>query len=346
MSVTECIEIDLENARTFRVTLAEGTTCSRTFRVTVDNSSDTETSVFFGAQSASPSPLPAPLAFFPGSGSARAYQYNISRDKSSALVAAWLIVVDYKTIFNQQELDRNESADPTQRPAEISGQSRTVMRPVRRMLRTEAYQNYSPGLSYSVRKAANSARDMLDPPLEVPVVEWELHWRKNVRSLPDWFGVGSGYENGVNASDQLVYIRGKAYTFKAGTAMIGNFSFSERKNENEIDFITIGWNVIVKQPRPLAPGESVAPSPWDIEILDAGMRTRKLKRQTNGQSIGVWENIRDFSNQMSVTSPVPFDGSGKPIQIPGTELIRESDLWFYLYRPHGNHVDFSVINWT
>lgn len=342
MSITSCIELDLEGARTFRIALADGTTCRRSFRVLSDSSADTETSVFSGAQSSSPNALPAPLSLFPGSTIAYCYQYDIVRDKSAT--NAWLVSVDYKTIFNQNELDRNSDQDPTARPTRISGVSRSLFVPVRFMLRSPAYTTWNPNAAFTMCTAANSATDPLDPPVDQPATEWELHCEKHVPYLPAWFGASSGYSDGVNASDQNITVQGQVFNMLAGSAKLSNFTFSDHKQENGVSFITIGWNVTLRKSRQPIGGEQSVPGPWDVERLDEGMRTRKQVAATStAAASAIWENVKDKAGT-TVMTPVPFNGRGKPISDPGI-AIPENKLNKFCYRPCGSRVDFSVIPW-
>ena len=340
MAVTSCQEIDLESTRSFRVALMDGTTCRRTFRIRTDDVTDLETAVYFQAQSVGPQPLPAPLSFFPGSGLARSYQYDIVRDKAAAL--CWIATVDYKTIFNQQELDRNTYQDPTLRPTKISGGSRTIMQAIRSCLRYGPYVAWPGGNpTFRMGLAANSASDPLDPPIEVDSIEWDLHFEKNVAALPTWF---LKYSNGVNVADQIVMIQGVLITIPKGCGKLGEFTFSDHKQENNVDFITIAWNTICRYPRQVneAAGETVAngvPSPWDVERLDEGTRYR--------DSIGsstIWHNVRDATQSCDITTPVPFNGYGREVTANGS-AIPEIQLYKYCYRPN-IFVDYSVMPWT
>jgi hypothetical protein len=304
--------------------------------VTTNNSADTEPYVFANAQSTGPNPLPAPLTLFPNSSISFSYQYEVVRSEEDT--TKWFITVDYKTIFNQFELDRANYQDPTLRPARVSGQSRTIMQPVRTMPRIGPYNTYPTGTqTFNTVVAANSAGDPLDPPVEIALTEWEIHVTKNVTQMPTWFGT---YNNGVNKANQTVVIQGANWTIPAGCGKLSNFTFSDLKQENGIDFIEIGWNCTVRLPRQKRSGETVAPSPWDSERLDEGTRVRS----NFGGSNYYWANIRDQYGQ-NLTHPVPFSGNGGPATNSGAAIL-ESQLQFYCYRPFGPQVDYSVMPWS
>lgn len=341
MAVVSSIEQDLNGQRDYNISAMEGLVAQRTFMIECDTAGMNEKDVLSEAQTASPNPVPLPFEVFPGNVYGLCHAYNVQRWTKDT--KHWRIVANYKTVFSQSEIDRNEQENPTARPAVITGVSRTIMVPVRSMLRTAAYKNFSAGASFTMRTAANSAGDLLDPPVEMPSTEWELHCSKNVDSLPGWF-LNPAYQNGVNDADQLITIRGTSYTMPAGYAKLSNLQFSERKQENNVDFITISWNVTFRNPRQPFSGETDVPGPWDIERLDAGMRTRK-KVGVSGSATTVWQNVLDYTKSQAVTTPVPFDGSGQPIKDDGSG-IPETSLYKFCYRPCGPRVDYSVIAWT
>jgi hypothetical protein len=256
----------------------------------------------------------------------------VSRDKLSS--KEWIVTVDHKTIFNQQELDRNANVDPTQRPTRISGASRTIMIPVRACLRAGPYNTYPASPSFTMALARNSANDPLDPPIEVASTEWEIHCEKNVGSLPSWILT---YGNGVNTADQVVTIMGTPVTIPKGCGKLSNLTFSDRKQENDIDFITLTWNVTVRVPRQKFATESQVPSPWDEERLDEG--TKSYNTSTNA-----WDNFVDSNKHTTITTPIPLDGTGVPINTSGSP-IAETAFQRYCYRPFPQ-VSYSVIPWA
>lgn len=341
MAILSCIEQDLEGARAYSRSLAEGIVAARAFVIQTDDPADNEDYIFFAGQSASPDPLPAPMDFYPGSSVCKYHQFVPSRrwkDRTN-----WYVVCSYKSIFGQLEIDRSNHEDPTARPVMISGVSRTIMVPVRFMLRTAAYKTYPTSPSFTMLTAANSASDPLDPPVEMPSTEWELHCTKHVSSLPGWF-LDPAYQNGVNNADQIVVIQGTGYVLPAGYAKLSNLQFSELKQENDIDFITISWNTTIRNPRQPFSGESTVPSPWDVERLDAGMRTRE-KIGAGGGASTKWKNVLDATQSQAITTPVPFDGSGQPLLDDGSG-IPEASLYKFCYRPNGPQVDYSVMPWS
>lgn len=331
MAVVGTIEMDLAGDRDLNESLEGGHNAHRTFITTTDNVTDTESTILAHIS------IPALGELFPGSSIVYCHNRNPTRPWKDR--TKWKTIIQYKSDMTQREIDRITDPAPLDRRTVVSGQFRTVLRPVRRCLRRDAYQLYT-AAAFSLKSAANSAGDPLDPPVEAAIAEAELRFSKNVTTLPTWFAnVALNYHNGVNDDDQTITIAGVTYTLAAGTAKLGNFAFSELKRENATDFLTISWSVTVAQPRELMSGESVAPSPWDVERLDEGMRTRiSLSGET------VWSNVTD-ENSQSIMLPVPFDGSGQPITTAGT-AVPETDLWWFLYRPFGPQVDYSVIPWT
>lgn len=194
---------------------------------------------------------------------------------------------------------------------------------------------------------ANSATDPFDPPLEVPITEWVMTCTKNVAVVPAWF---KSYDNSVNNADQVI----EGETYKRGTLKLEGIRFSEKMKENGFDYRQLSWNVIVAKPRePRAggsitipsggggtstetvPDETIVPEPWDVEVLDEGMRTYKDTTQE-------WSNILD-DNGESVNKPVPLNGSGQPLN-PQESRIPAHALYWRLFRPYPRK-NFAILPW-
>ena len=331
MTIISTTELDLKGDRSLQVTLEAGITAKRTFIVQTDDPSHTEPDILTATG------IPIGLELFPGSADARCHSYSAERIWNDRL--KWKVVAEYKSIFNKAEIQRSQNPSPLDRSTVVTGQSRTIMMPVRRCLRCDAYRLWDDSFEFKLVSPANSASDPLDPPIHVPFVEWEWHFAKNLTSFPDWAKTAS-YQNGVNDADQeFEDDLGNTITLEKGCAKIGNVKPSGLKKENSVDYFTLEWDVAYRRPRELISGETVAPGPWDEERLDEGMRKRV---ESGGET--VWENIRDKSEQ-SLMLPVPFGGDGLPIGSPGV-AIPEADLLWYCYRPFGPRVDYSVIQWT
>lgn len=343
MTIISCQELDLEGARSYEESLSEGVIGKRTFLVISDSDTEFEQFVLSEASGVGPDALPRAFENWPGNPFCLCWKRTPTRNRMDK--TKWLVTCEYKTIFNQLEIDRSTQDDPTKRPTRISGQSRTILVPVRFMLRTVPYQTWSNGIAFTMCTAANSASDPLDPPVDQPQTEWELHCEKHVLGLPAWFGANSGYSDGVNANDQVITVQGQTFAMQQGTAKLSNFTFSDHKQENGYSFITIGWNVTFRKPRQPIGGEQSVPGPWDVERLDEGMRTRsQIAATANAPASAQWLNVKDKSGQ-AITTPVPFNGFGLPITDPGV-AIPESKLTKYCYRPCGLRVDYSVIPWA
>lgn len=331
MAITLVREQDLGELRGYYQSADEGVVAWRTFYVETNDPSHTEAQISvasFGGVT-----IPLGLDFFPGSSIAQCYKIQPRRVKGSTL--KWLVRCDYKSVFNQFELERSQNPNPLDRATAITGQSRTIMVPKRRLLRTPAYQEWSeagPGSLWTLREARNSASDPLDPPIDVAMTEWELHCEKNKDTFPSWF-LSDSYANGVNSADQVVTIRGTSVTIKKGTGKLSNFTFSEERKENGTAYIRIGWNVTIRWYRPVFGSETDRFGPWDEERLDEG-------RRTYDNSIGRWVNLPG-----NIDPAVPFNGAGGAINVTGA-AIAESDLWWYAYRPFGDRVNYAVLPWS
>ena len=339
MSIVTVREFDLDGMRTYSSSLGDGEVGKRTFFVQTSDGSVVEPAVMVA--SAGGVTLPLMFELFPGS--TRAFCHKITPTRERKDTTKWLVVCEYKSTFNNQEIQLATAANPIDRATAISGQSRTIMMPSRRLLKTAPYLAWvesGAGATWALGAATNSAKDPLDPPIDVAYTEWQLHCEKNVSAFPAWFLT---YKDGVNIADQIVTIQGTAITIPKACAKLENFTFSTPKRENGTSYITIGWNTIIRYARPLVTGYTIGGitgfaetdrfGPWDEERLDEGMRTYDT-------ATGKWVNVPG-----NISLPIPFDGSGKPINVTGAP-IAETDLWWIAYRPFGARVDYSLLPWS
>lgn len=335
MTIISCTEMDLRGSRDLTWSLEEGIVGKRSFQVVTDNRLDLEWQVISSSWDASPNPLPRFYDLWPGSDIGRCTRLHPSRPFEDT--KTWLIEAEYKTVFGQQERDRAAFVNPLERPSRITGGSRTVMMASRFALRTKPYSTWPPepwsssiGL-FKMQTAANSASDPLDPPIDVPWTEWEIRVEKNVSELPWWYFT---YANCVNNADQVFYLNGTPNVIPMGCGKLGNFSFSEVQNENDVSFITIGFTVTIRYRRPPILTESAVSFPWDTERLDEGSRVP--------EGTG-WKVLKDKTGSVTL-GVVPFDGAGAPIDTSGAP-IPETSLKRFCYRtfPVG---DYSVLPWS
>ena len=237
------------------------------------------------------------------------------------------VVCEYKSILNQTEQARVDQPNPLDRSAKVQWSSRTVMKAKNRLrlatdsttppeARILAYQTFSSDYTFEEKPylVANTARDPFDPPIEVPTTEWIATITKNVTEPPEWLET---YENSVNNSDVYVGRR----LVKKGCGKMCDLRIGENMQENGTVFCQVQFSIVTAKPRPAKTGETVVPEPWDIEVLNEGMRTFGATK---------WKNIVDQNGQ-AVSKPVPLDATGLPIALPGA-AIAETDLYWMLFR--------------
>lgn len=252
-------------------------------------------------------------------------------------LSAFTVTCQYKSILNQIEQSRIDYPNPLDRTVRINWSARTVMTAVTRLQKamngsSVAYKLFDPavwtfdGKPYS---AANSASDPFDPPIEVPTTEWIVSVTKNVTVPPTW---ALTYENAVNDADFTL----DGLTVPKGCAKLEGIRIGEVQREGGIAFRQLTFSVVLRAARELRTGESKAPEPWDVEVLDEGMRTFEPGVFSGGK----WKNIKDSSGQ-GVGKPVHLNGSGVPID-PDGNPIPESSLYWILFRPF-KRKDFSVL---
>ena len=177
--------------------LQEGVTGTRVFNIYSDSQNESLADVV-GA-------CPVGLVnLFPGSLTAQCVERTPER--VSGTYDTYTVTCQYKSILNQIEQQRVDYPNPLDRQAAIEWTSRTVMKAVTRMQQarngsTAAYSYFNSatftfdGTPYLT---ANTAKDLVDPPLEKPVEEWIASVRCNVTEPPEWLET---YANSVNDSD-------------------------------------------------------------------------------------------------------------------------------------------------
>jgi len=233
------------------------------------------------------------------------------------------VVCEYKSILNQTEQARVDQPNPLDRAEKVTWTSRTVMKAKNRLQLANdgsglifAYKNFTSAWVFDGKPylAANTARDPFDPPIEVPTTEWIATITKNVTEPPEWLET---YENTVNNSDVYVGRR----LVKKGCGKMCDLRIGENMQENGTVFCQVQFSIVTAKPRPAKTGETVVPEPWDIEVLNEGMRTFGATK---------WKNIVDQNGQ-AVSKPVPLDDTGVPIATAGAP-VAETDLYWMLFR--------------
>lgn len=257
---------------------------------------------------------------FPGTLTAQCTEQTGEQDKDSRDV--WYVTCQYKSILNQTEQSRIDFPNPLDRRARIEWGSRTVMTPVTRMQRAAstlltAYQAYTTAYAFDGKpySVTNTARDPFDPGVEVPITEWIASVTKNLTTPPGWILT---YDNAVNADVFTI----DGLSVPKGCAKLEGLKLGSIMKENGTVFRQLSYNVVLKSYREARDGETDLPEPWDVEVLNEGMRTWGTSK---------WTNVLDSAGQ-AVSKPVPFDTLGLPIS-PSGAPIPESSLYWILFRP-------------
>ena len=327
----------LGDSMTISESLSDGATASLMYRVVSDTRNESPARVMNATG------VPKLGDPFPGTLFVIMTEKSPSRQASDASDTVWLVTCNYKSITSQEERDRKDNPDPLDRKANIFWKSREVMKCYRASVkRSDYYKAYTSAIesTFVMRSATNSASDFFEPVLEYQFTEWIAVFSKNVATIPDWFLT---YQNAVNDADFTINFYGVQKTIKKGCAKIGSIAFPKAKKENGKEYVQLSFEINIRTPRDLRASESVAPEPWDDELVDMGMRRRvvqddidnpdpKIDPALTEADIGRWMNILDCQG-IGVTLPVPFDHLGKPIGTPGL-AIEETELWYSLVAPY------------
>lgn len=312
-----------------RNTSANGLTGTRVFQVVSDTYTESPYTVM-----AAPS-VPPLGDLFPGTTDVYCVSQSPARTADSREV--WYVTCDYSATLTQDERNRNQHKNPLLRKASIFWKSQKTMRPYRKLKMSHFYKNYDATIddwlntNDEVRSASNCISDPYEPILEYPVTEWVAVIEKNVDKIPTWFIT---MEDAVNNADLTLDFYGTPVVVPKGCAKVGNIAMPKAMLENGTEYIKLQFEIATRHKRGLRPGESLAPSPWDDEIINAGTRKR-----ANGK----WSAIE--IDGVAASMPVPLNLDGTPIAGVGGAPINESDIWWHLACPYPRK-DFRVLPLT
>lgn len=270
--------------------------------------------------------IPAMGSTFPGTFTV--YCTERSPQRVSGSRKAWHVTCNYKSILSKEERDRTTT--PLDREPHIFWKSQKVMKLFRgKIKRSDYYQDYSTSIesTFNMKSPTNSASDPFEPILEYPATEWIAVVSKNLSAIPTWV---LDYEDAVNDADFDITFYGETITVPKGCAKLGSISLPVSKKENGVEYVAMSFEIVIRSKREPHAGETEAPEPWDVEVLDTGTRKRKGSK---------WENIKDYVGE-SVSTPVPLDGKGEEIGEPGI-AIPEDKLTYSLMAPY-KRKDFSI----
>jgi hypothetical protein len=157
----------------------------------------------------------------------------------------------------------------------------------------------------------NSAGDPFDPPAEMDDFRIVSRTRKNVSAVPTWI---YSFQNAINSSSFTL----DGVTVPAGTAKMTGIELGEWQERD-----SVAYRVLVMEMHHRGENSGGAGSgsgsttdpgsefePWDITLLDAGMR------EVTPGSGGELRNIINAGDNSEVSSPVPLDGSGSALADP------------------------------
>jgi len=167
----------------------------------------------------------------------------------------------------------------------------------------------------------NSAGEAFDPPTERDLPFLIARGVKKVAGVPDW---AWDMIDTKNSADFVVDGR----TVPKGRACLANISLGQWQKSGDTRYREATFEIHVKKPRALRTGETEAPSPWDLELIDQGLH--ELDTGT-----GELTKILDSEGQ-PIAQPVLMDGAGARLTTPDDS----STHFYWQYRIH-EESDFS-----
>ena len=246
----------------------------------------------------------------------------------------WEVTCSYSSNLTHDQRERVNQPNPLLRKATIEWLSKPTMQVVTKCLQSTVFYadflaSYDDEDNFAVMADVNSAGDYTEPAMEISKVEWIARIRKNVDRIPPWFIT---YEDAVNDADLELDFYGSPVTIPKGCGKLGAISLPVQRQENGFEYVQLQYDIHVRTPRELRNNETDVPSPWDIEVLDAGMRYRAESK---------WQNVLDDSDS-PVMTPVPFNGAGREIEETEDGRVPEHLLKWRLIRVYPRK-DFSVL---
>lgn len=216
------------------------------------------------------------------------------RPESHAQKQEWWFVAEYSTKW---DIDEN----PLDDPAKTEWSTETFSIVVHEDMNGNAI--------------VNSAGDPFDPAAEKDDSRWVSITRKNVaNSVPAWI---FAYQDAVNSDTYT--IDGKPIS--AGEAKISAIHLSESQERNgtlyRVLTVTIHYRGEGDDAGSSGYGSGSGADevePWDLSILDAGMR--EIVAGSAGGGLRNITNTGTDGDGEPVTAPVPLDGDGSKIENP------------------------------
>lgn len=218
------------------------------------------------------------------------------RPESSGQKRNWIFNAEYSTKW---DIDEN----PLDDPAKTRWSSETFQKPVWETV--------------DGKGIVNSAGDPFDPPAEKDDSRWVSVTTKNVPTyVPTWI---FSYQDAVNSDSYTL----DGVPIGAGVSKISGIDLGEVQERNEIEYrvltITIhhrGENEGVGSGSGSYGTGSGSDDimPWDLNLLDAGMREIPEEGAPGGTDGR--RNILNTKDGLPVSSPVPLDGEGRAIEEP------------------------------
>lgn len=174
-------------------------------------------------------------------------------------------------------------------------------------LSREALWSWSTGrdriaIMYDMNRDAiiNSAGEFFDPPVERDLPFLIARGVKKVAGVPDW---AWDMIDTKNSSDFTVDGR----LVEKGRACLADIQLGSWQKSGDTRYREATFEIHIKKPRPIKTGETSAPSPWDLEIIDQGLHELD-------PILGL-KKIVDRDDQ-PLAQPVLLDGSGAVLADP------------------------------
>lgn len=285
------------------------TTSSKAWRVYTSSATDDEHDVFAYAL------LPKIGTAHPGDAASRCIR-RTARPESHGQKKHWIFVAEYS---DKWEIEEN----PLDDPAKTEWSTETFQTPVWETV--------------DGKGIVNSAGDPFDPPAEKDDSRWTSITRKNIPDyVPTWI---FAYQDCVNSDSYTL----DGVTIPAGYSKISAISLGESQSRNDVAYRVLSLTIHHRgENEGTGSGSGSYGSgsgsdeinPWDLNLLDAGMREIPADGDAGGTDGR--RNILNAKDGLPVSSPVPLDGEGHAIDEPTLDNCNWIQFQVYFEKAFGS----------
>jgi len=215
----------------------------------------------------------------------------------------WIATAEYSsTPVKDKDQQRQHYPDPCDRPADIEWNTVRYLKPVEKDINGKA--------------VLNSAGDRPERAPEKNASHWVCTVSKNLRTVPAWL---LDY-NDCPINDDDFELGG--VEVEAEKCCLMELRIGKKQSENGFEFYPVQMTFEFRK------------DGWVDSMLDEGFRKKAIEGDTVKRK---HISLPDDNGELTkVSSPVPLDGNGQPLENPTTDNAVFIDFEFYEPKPFGD----------